>query len=301
MNEESGNIEYHYGFYAVLHLLCSAAHADFTFLQEYELGDKPLRIDMLIINNSGQNDFNDEKIMKFFRGHNVIEYKSPDDGLDIHDFFKVQGYAGIYQDLKKIDIDKITVSIFRHRKPRKMFDNLVNKGFDITESYPGIYYVTGRITFPTQVIVTSRLPAGSYEALKILTGGAKEEDVIKFMQAAQEHYNKDDVSAILRVSMALNKNLYKTLKEASPMKDVFREIFHDELMEKEAALAASRAEGVALGISIGETRGISIGETRGIYIGEARGRNEERKALTDKLIDAGWNPLEAARFTGLSI
>ena len=43
------------------------------------------------------------------------------------------------------------------------------------------------------------------------------------------------------------------------------------------------------------------GRTEGIAIGEARGRNEERRVLTDKLIARGWNPQEAASFTGLTV
>ena len=36
------------------------------------------------------------EIGKIFRGHNIIEYKSPDDGMTIDDFFKTLGYAFLY-------------------------------------------------------------------------------------------------------------------------------------------------------------------------------------------------------------
>lgn len=159
-----------------------------------------------------------------------------------------------------------------------MFKELAAKGFDVKEINSGIYYITGRITFPTQVIVTSRLPAESYEAFKILAADAREDDVVKFMKVARSNYDPEDVSAILRVSMALNKNIYQKLREASLMKDVFMEIFHEEMAESEA-------------------RGIAIGETRG----ETRGRHEERKIIFNRLIANGMSPIEAANIIGASI
>lgn len=38
-----------------------------------------------------------KSIAKLFRNHNIIEYKAPDDYLSINDFYKVYGYACIYQ------------------------------------------------------------------------------------------------------------------------------------------------------------------------------------------------------------
>ena len=34
--------------------------------------------------------------------------------------------------------------------------------------------------------------------------------------------------------------------------------------------------------------------------GRAEGRAEERQLITDKLIAVGWDPVEAAKFTGLA-
>ncbi|MBQ4419352.1 MAG: hypothetical protein II870_06915, partial [Synergistaceae bacterium] len=54
-NEKDGKpekIEYHYGFYGAVNFCYEEFSDQMQFLQEYEIGKKPVRIDMLIINNS---------------------------------------------------------------------------------------------------------------------------------------------------------------------------------------------------------------------------------------------------------
>ena len=46
------------------------------------------------------NDFSvpiSNEIGTFFRGHNIIEYKSPEDSLNIDVFYKSMAYAGLYK------------------------------------------------------------------------------------------------------------------------------------------------------------------------------------------------------------
>ena len=57
------------------------------------------------------------EIGTIFRGHNVIEYKSPDDGMTIDDFFKTLGYACLYKGLgekvNQIPLEELTVFPFQ--------------------------------------------------------------------------------------------------------------------------------------------------------------------------------------------
>ena len=171
MNEESGKIEYHYGFYAATHAEYHAFREALDFLQEQELGIKPVKLDMLIIRQDEPNPLKDP-IGKFFRKYNILEYKSPEDGLTIDDFYKVQAYACLYKSMGKT-VDEIpggalTVSIFRHKLPRKMFEALERTGLEVAEDHPGVFHIRGPLTVPAQVIVTSGLPAGEYTAFKLL-------------------------------------------------------------------------------------------------------------------------------------
>ena len=67
-----------------------------TFQEEHLLGNKPMQVDLLIIKKSKNHKIH-KSIGHIFLGHNIVEYKSPDDVLSINDFYKVCGYApGIY-------------------------------------------------------------------------------------------------------------------------------------------------------------------------------------------------------------
>lgn len=61
-------------------------------------------------------------------GHNILEYKSPEDGLNIDDLYKVLGYACIYKaetgGLDEISDTDITISLIRENKPRKLLGQL---------------------------------------------------------------------------------------------------------------------------------------------------------------------------------
>ena len=49
MKDEIGKIEYHYGFYGAIHAEYEPTNIKMEYLQEYELGEEPVRIDMLIL------------------------------------------------------------------------------------------------------------------------------------------------------------------------------------------------------------------------------------------------------------
>ena len=66
--------------------------APVTYEQEKELGEDPVRLDFLIIKKD-KNAVLDDPIGKFFRAVNLFEYKSPEDGLSIDDFYKAQWYC----------------------------------------------------------------------------------------------------------------------------------------------------------------------------------------------------------------
>ena len=119
---------------------------------------------------------NADKVMKNEIGHimrkyNVLEYKGPGDELSIDTFYKTLGYACLYKGYGKtideIPADELTVSLFREAYPRELFFELERKGYVLEEKYPGIYYVSGNILFPVQIVVSSRLNPVSYTHLDV--------------------------------------------------------------------------------------------------------------------------------------
>ena len=133
--------------------------------------------------------------------------------------------------VNEIPLGELTVSIFRHTYPRELLVTLDREGFVREEVSPGIHRIIGSPCLPTQIVVTSQLPEGSYPALKILYKHAKKSDVLAFLDSLNKlqdpsflHYSH----AVLEVSMSANLSLYETIKEENGMsavEQVFKEQF----------------------------------------------------------------------------
>ncbi|MCI9079857.1 MAG: hypothetical protein HFH68_13235, partial [Lachnospiraceae bacterium] len=121
---DSKKIQWHPGFVAASELEFWEDKDNLEFKREYNLSTKPLQIDLLITKKNLSAMVSNE-IGKIFRKYNIIEYKSPDDSVNIDTFYKAQIYAGLYKvSGKAVDERKaedITVSIIRERKPAELF------------------------------------------------------------------------------------------------------------------------------------------------------------------------------------
>ena len=69
-----------------LELIEDAEYLDYT--SEYNLNTKPLEMDLLIVKKEKDVEIKNE-IGKIFRTHNIIEYKSPDDSMNLNTYMKV--------------------------------------------------------------------------------------------------------------------------------------------------------------------------------------------------------------------
>ena len=117
-------IQWHPGFVAAMDLEFKEDRKNLIFEKEYNLNTKPLEIDLLVIKKESSIPISNE-IGRFFRGHNILEYKSPNDHLDIDTFFKTIAYASLYKSygntLDEIKADDVTMSIIRETKPAGLF------------------------------------------------------------------------------------------------------------------------------------------------------------------------------------
>ena len=222
---------------------CAAAglefHEDIERLElkpEYNLSKEPIRIDLLIIKEGSTGQIKNE-IGHIMRTYNVIEYKSPEDALTIDDFYKTIGYACLYK-----------------ARPEKMFLTLHRYGHKIEERYPGIYYVTEHLPFPAQIIVTQELEPGEHRSLRILSNHAKKEDVEEFLRKAEgmnTPRDRQNVEAVLQVSVKANDELYREIRRDANMCDALRELMKDDL---EDARKMGEAKGKAEGKIMGEAK-----------------------------------------------
>ena len=141
---EEGRTRYHYGFYAAMKVEYDLAKAPVSYEQEKQLGEDPLRLDFLIVMKEDDTVLSDP-IGSFFKKVNIFEYKSPEDGLTIDDFYKAQGYGLIYKGfdrkVNELPIEQLTLTLVRHRYPKELFKVLRAEGYMIISDHAGIYKV----------------------------------------------------------------------------------------------------------------------------------------------------------------
>ena len=249
-NFEKVEIQWHPGFYGAAELELLANREALEFQREYNLSKKPLQIDLLIIKKLADVQIENE-IGRIFKKYNILEYKSPDDGLTIDDYYKTIGYACFYKGLSdrvnQVPADELTLSIFRETYPRELFKALKKSGCTIKEQFPGIYYILGNVLFDTQLVVTGRLSRETHSSLRILSRNADAEDVRTFLTKAKQLNspgNRHNADAILQASIHANKRLYYEVRRDSGMCEALRELMKDEIdqiLEEAAAKAAEEA------------------------------------------------------------
>lgn len=145
-------------------------------------------MDLLIIRKKADVPIENE-IGRIFKRYNVVEYKSPEDGLSIDDYYKTIGYACLYKGLgatvDQAPAEELAVSIFREGYLRELFEALKKQHVEAEERFPGIYYLYGNVPFDTQIITTGCLSPEAHSGLRILSKRAREEDVRRFIQEAK--------------------------------------------------------------------------------------------------------------------
>ena len=230
MAQEVGRIRFHYGFYSAMKLEYDIIHAPVTYEQEVQLGEDPVRLDFLIIKKDPSVVLNDP-IGEFFKAVNLFEYKSPEDGLSIDDFYKAVGYAFIYKGYGKkvneLPIEDITLTLVRHAYPRELIKTLKQSGFTVDEKYPGIYRIDGKISIRIQIVVSSRLSDGEYEGLKLLASGCTKDAVINYAKkaiASEDENVKINAGTVIGICLDINDSLGKNLEEDEAMNEVISKI-----------------------------------------------------------------------------
>ena len=286
-NLEKAAIQWHLGFCAAAEIEFALNKKELAFSREYNLSKTPVRMDLLIIKKSSDIPIQNE-IGHIFKTYNIVEYKSPDDGLTIDDYVKTVGYACLYKGLgetvDQIPLKEMTVSIFRENYPRKLIAVLKREGFAIEKRYNGIYYISGRWPFATQIIVTRQLDRKVHRSLCILSKHALEEDVRAFLETARrftEPGDRNNADAILQVSVSANQELYEQIRRDSVMCEALRELMKDEIAkEKQAARQEARREG----LQEGRQEGLQEGRREGRQEGRKEGQQEALLAAIKNLM-----------------
>jgi len=222
-----------------------------NYEREHNLGKMPLRIDLLIIKKKPDETIKNE-IGDFFKGNNIMEYKSPDDEVNIDTFYKVLSYACLYKaetgNVDEIQDTDITISLIREGKPVKLLRQLGEK-YSVTQRSPGIYRVD-KMLFPLQIIVTRELDPGSHIWLKALTRSLKREEagnLIGTFESLQDEADRTNARAVIDLITGVNEELFQQIiKEGESMSEALKKLIAPELMmlisQKDAEIADWKAE-----------------------------------------------------------
>ncbi|MBT9775052.1 3-isopropylmalate dehydrogenase [Clostridium sp. MCC353] len=227
-------LQWHPAFQAALQLELDEDRPYLSFLEEYNLSKKPLQMDTLIIKQKPDHVVA-KSIGRIFRQFNVVEYKSPEDYVSINDFYKVMGYACIYQSNTKkvmeIPPEELTVSFVCSCYPAVLIKHLEEMyRIGLRMEYEGIYYVDG-LMFPMQILITNRLPKEEYIWLSRLGKNLElKEDIEPLARAYKGNETDPLYQAVMDLIIRANWEKYEEVRD---MCEALRELFADELAERE--------------------------------------------------------------------
>lgn len=226
--------QWHGPFCSAMKLELGENREDIDFRKEYNLSSKPLQIDLLIIKKS-EGIIIDNEIGKIFCGHNILEYKSPGDSLNIDTYFKVLGYACLYkagaETVDAIKEEDITLSFVREEYPRELVKYFQTHGYVVEQRFQGIYYVTGGI-FRFQVIVSGKLDPERHLWLTSLTRNMEKtqaENLVFRMSGLSLKADRQDADSILELAMKANPKMFSKVKEENPMCEALMELMKPEM------------------------------------------------------------------------
>lgn len=239
--EKQKKLQWHPAFCSALRLELLEDSENLEFTDEFQLTEKPLQIDCTVVKVKKNCRIKNE-IGKIFRTHNIFEYKSPKDELNIDTFYKAVAYACLYKVLPKhvneIPADELTVTLLRDRKPVKLLHELKQTGYGCQTEASGIYYVSG-VMFPMQIIVSSELDTNLHVQLKALTDQLDKPLIRRYLEEASVFTEREKSLAdvVLQVIVGSNMEKFQEWKGSEQtMCEALRVLMKEELK-------AERAEG----------------------------------------------------------
>ena len=213
MNTNDDKIQWHPAFDAALQIELEDEAEYLEFEPEHLLSKKPMQIDVLVKNEKTVKI--KKNIGRIFRQYNIIEYKSPDDKLNIDDFYKTYGYACLYKSetggIDEIPATELTITLVCYHYPVKMLQKLEQeKNLIIDNVESGIYYFLGD-SIPIQLIVIPKLSKENNYWLNNLRNDLKSGGEIRnFIEQYGKKKNSKLYQALADTIMRAN---WKELKE----------------------------------------------------------------------------------------
>ena len=246
--EIENKTRWHPVFCAVMELELLANKKGLTYDPEHNLSSEPLRIDLLIIKKEPDEVIENE-IGTFFLGHNIVEYKSPDDKVNIDTFYKVLSYACLYKsDTGRVDeiLDTdITITLIREQRPIKLLGQLGSK-YTVAKKGKGIYRIEGML-FSMQIIVTGELERSTHIWLRSLTRNIGQEEAEELLDHCDDLRDNDaeyeKAKSVVNLVSDINEEVFERITAGGEkMSDRLKYMVLPELKEVKEQLANKEAE-----------------------------------------------------------
>jgi hypothetical protein len=194
----------------------------------------------------------DKNIARIFRGHNIVEYKSPDDYFSARDFLQVCAYTNHYAaNTPGVDDEDMSITFVGARYSRTLLQYLAEKRkYTVTQPTSGIYLIHGDY-LPIQIVESKRLPENESLWLKSLRNGLRVDSARAILMESDGNRRKKYLGAYLDILLRSN---WKAFMEARNMarhyptlEEAFTKIFPDFPNWKgvRQVKEESRAEGIA--------------------------------------------------------
>ena len=258
--KKSQKLQWHPAFCSALRLELLEDAENLEFTDEFQLTEKPLQIDCTVVKVKRDCKIKNE-IGKIFRKHNIFEYKSQMDELNIDTFYKAVAYACLYKVLpnhvNEIPAEEITITLIRDRKPVKLLGELEKSGYGYKKEAAGIYYVNGAM-FPMQIIESSELDVDMHVQLKALTNHLEESLMRQYLLQVSTFEGREKNLADIVLQVIVNSNMEKVREwkgSEQTMCEALRVLMKEELKEERVAgLREGRLEGQREGQREGQIR-----------------------------------------------
>ena len=278
------NTQWHPAFVGAVGLEFRKERAGLAFEKEHNLNTKPLQIDLLVIRKEESCSL-DNEIGKIVRKYTIMEYKSPEQHLDVDVFYKAEAYACLYkaygETVNERKSNEITVSIVREKKPEGLFRYFRENGIPVENPYPGIYYIQGEVLFPTQIVVGKELDRKQHSWLRSLSGSMEEEDMrlmLEEVRHLEDKFDRELADSVLEVCLRENRGLIEKLMGDDGMSEALLEIMEPKIIE---IRRQAKDEGLEQGLEQGLERG--------------------RMESAERMLDSGrFSIEEIAAFSGLT-
>ena len=176
-----------------------------TFIDEHPFTSELLGINVMIIKKP-RNLAITKNIGRIFRGHNIIEYKSPMESFTADDYSKAFAYTYFYASQTHISLDDTTITIIASTSARSLLHRLhSDTRLTVEEAGRGIHYVHGE-RMPVQIIEQKALSETENPWLWALRKDLPKETLERLVDESRQ---RNDLDVYMSTILATNEKPIK--------------------------------------------------------------------------------------------